>query len=167
MTLTMLSDLLKSLSLLGVALLLGTFLRAKLRFLQATFMPASVIGGFILLIVGPQVLGLTGHLGIPDAWFSYYSMLPGVLIVPIVAGVPLGLRVQGTQHGVPQGFIRNVFPLFFISLGRPCSSLPRASRCICCPEMPMSSMTTSASSWAWDSSAVTAPRARWATRSVI
>ena len=34
MTLAMLTDLLKSLSLLGVALLLGTLLRAKLRFLR-------------------------------------------------------------------------------------------------------------------------------------
>lgn len=59
MTPTMLTDLLKSLSLLSVALLLGTLLRAKLRFLQATFMPASVIGGVILLIAGPQVLGIT------------------------------------------------------------------------------------------------------------
>ena len=117
MTLTMLTDLLKSLSLLGVALLLGTLLRAKLRFLQATFMPASVIGGLILLIVGPQVLGITNYLGIPDTWFSTYSMLPGVLIVPIVASVPLGLRVQSTQHGAPKGFVKNVFPLFFISLG--------------------------------------------------
>ena len=105
MTLTMLTDLLKSLSLLGVALLLGTLLRAKLRFLQATFMPASVIGGLILLIVGPQVLGITNYLGIPDTWFSTYSMLPGVLIVPIVASVPLGLRVQSTQHGAPKGFV--------------------------------------------------------------
>ena len=80
MTPTMLTDLLKSLSLLSVALLLGTLLRAKLRFLQATFMPASVIGGFILLIAGPQVLGITDKLEIPDTWFSHYSMLPGILI---------------------------------------------------------------------------------------
>lgn len=117
MTPTMLTDLLMSLSLLSVALLLGTLLRAKLRFLQATFMPASVIGGFILLIAGPQVLGITDNLGIPDTWFSHYSMLPGILIVPIVAGVPLGLRTHQMQTGADRGFMKNVFPLFFISLG--------------------------------------------------
>ena len=70
-----------------------------------------------LLAARPQVLGLTGRLGIPDAWFGYYSMLPGILIVPIVAGVPLGLRVHRTQPGASGGFIKNAFPLFFISLG--------------------------------------------------
>ena len=117
MTMAMLTDLLKSLGLLGGALLLGALLRARLKFLQATFMPASVIGGVLLLAAGPQVLGLTGRLGIPDAWFGYYSMLPGILIVPIVAGVPLGLRVRHTQPGASGGFIKNAFPLFFISLG--------------------------------------------------
>ncbi len=113
----MMTDLLKSMSLLGAALLLGTFLRAKLKFFQATFMPASVIAGFILLIAGPQILGITGKLGIPDNWYDYYSMLPGVLIIPIVAGVPLGLRIHRNYTGTDRGFMKNAFPLFFISLG--------------------------------------------------
>ena len=65
MTSAMLTDLLKSLGLLGSALMIGVFLRSKLRFLQKTFIPASVIGGFLLLILGPQVLNVTGALGIP------------------------------------------------------------------------------------------------------
>lgn len=117
MTSIMMTDLLKSMSLLGGALLFGTFLRAKFRFFQVIFMPASVIAGFILLIIGPQILGVTGKLGIPDTWYDYYSMLPGILIIPVVAGVPLGLRVHSEDRDTDRGFIKNVFPLFFISLG--------------------------------------------------
>ncbi len=117
MTMTLLTDLLQSLALLGGALLLGTLLRARIRFLQDTFMPASVIGGLILLILGPQVLGATGKAGIPDEWFEYYSMFPGILIVPIVAAVPLGLRLQRARNGADRGFMKNVLPLFFITLG--------------------------------------------------
>ncbi len=117
MTSTMMADFLKCMSLLGGALLLGTFLRAKIRFFQKTFMPASVIAGFTLLITGPQILGVTGKLGIPDTWYDYYSMLPGVLIIPIVAGVPLGLHLHRGDTNVEKGFMKNVIPLFFISLG--------------------------------------------------
>lgn len=117
MTSIMMTDLLKSMSLLGGALLLGTFLRAKFSFFQKTFMPASVIAGFIILITGPQILGITGKLGIPDTWYDYYAMLPGVLIIPIVAGVPLGLHLHSKDMNVEQGFMMNVIPLFFISLG--------------------------------------------------
>ena len=48
MTSAMLTDLLKSLALLGGFLLLGVFLRAKIPVFQKTFIPASVIGGFLL-----------------------------------------------------------------------------------------------------------------------
>ncbi len=117
MTSAMLTDLLKSLGLLGSALMIGVFLRGKLRFLQKTFIPASVIGGFLLLILGPQVLNVTGALGIPLEWYRYYSMIPGILIVPVVAGVPLGLRLGHTGNETDPGFMKNVFPLFFIGLG--------------------------------------------------
>ena len=118
MTSAMLTDLLKSLGLLGGALMVGVFLRSKLGFLQKTFIPASVIGGFLLLLLGPQVFNVTGKLGVPTEWYSYYSMIPGILIVPVVAGVPLGLRLKRKgSEGVDSGFIKNVFPLFFIGLG--------------------------------------------------
>ena len=88
MTSAMLTDLLKSLGLLGLFLIIGTLIRAKIRIFQKTFIPASVIGGFLLLILGPQVINI---LPVPDDWFKYYSMIPGILIVPVVASVPLGL----------------------------------------------------------------------------
>ena len=44
MTSKIFMDLLNSLGLLGLFLILGTFLRAKIKFFQTTFIPASVIG---------------------------------------------------------------------------------------------------------------------------
>lgn len=115
MTSAMLTDLLKSLGLLSVFLLVGVFLRAKVKPLQQAFIPASVIGGFILLILGPQVLNV---LPVPAEWFSYYSIIPGILIVPVVAAVPLGLRLGGSGGTTADnGFMKNVLPLIGIGLG--------------------------------------------------
>lgn len=116
MTSDLLTDLLKSLSLLGGFLLIGVFLRAKLKFLQKTFIPASVIGGFLLLILGPQCLNI---LPVSADWFSIYSLLPGILIVPVVASVPLGLRIGGGDSADVQdpGVLKNILPLIGIGLG--------------------------------------------------
>lgn len=109
MTSAVLEDFLGSLAVLSVFLLIGTFLRAKLKIFQKTFIPASVIGGFLLLLLGPIVSGV---LPIPDSWISTYSALPGVLIVPIVAAVPLGIRFGGGGKGGKKN--RIVLPLFFL-----------------------------------------------------
>ena len=113
MTNAMLTDLLQSLALLGSFLLLGVFIRAKFKIFQKTFITASVIGGFLLLILGPQAFNI---LPFPEEWFSIYSLLPGILIVPVVASVPLGLKIGGekTRDGVESGILKNVFPLIGI-----------------------------------------------------
>lgn len=114
MTSAMLSDLLQSLGLLGLFLLIGMALRAVCKPLQKAFIPASVIGGFLLLILGPQVLNV---LPVSEEWFSYYNLLPGVLIVPVVTAVPLGLHLQ-TKDGKGSGeFMKNVVPLIGIGVG--------------------------------------------------
>lgn len=115
MTNALLTELLQSMALLGVFLLLGVFIRAKLKLFQKTFIPSSVIGGFLLLVIGPQVLNI---LPVPEEWFSIYSLLPGILIVPVVASVPLGLTIgRGEKDGVNAGILKNVFPLIGIGLG--------------------------------------------------
>lgn len=115
MTNALLTELLQSMALLGVFLLLGVFIRARLKLFQKTFIPSSVIGGFLLLILGPQVLNV---LPVPEEWFSIYSLLPGILIVPVVASVPLGLTIGGGEKdGVNAGILKNVFPLIGIGLG--------------------------------------------------
>ncbi len=117
MTGAMLTDLLKSLGLLGAFLLIGVLLRAKVKVFQKTFMPASVIGGFLLLILGPQVLNAFSLVGIPDSWFTVYGLLPGIFIVPVVASVPLGLRLGGGKSGGSVGkMLKSVLPLIGIGL---------------------------------------------------
>ena len=124
MTSAMLTDLLKSLALLGAFLILGVFLRAKVKILQKTFIPASVIGGFFLLILGPQCFNV---LPVPAEWFSVYSLLPGVLIVPVVAAVPLGLKIGGAQSGGDSNILKNVLPLMGIGFGVSMLQLDRKS----------------------------------------
>ena len=58
MTSSLFTELLKAVAILGVFLLIGAFLRAKAPFFRKLLLPASVIGGFLALIVGPRVLNL-------------------------------------------------------------------------------------------------------------
>ena len=117
LTSAMLTDLLKSLGLLGLFLIIGTLLRAKVPLFQKLFLPANVLGGALLLILGPQCLNLLGGLGVPDQWFSYYNMIPGILIVPVVAAVPLGLRLgSGKSNAGGSDFMKNVIPLIGIGI---------------------------------------------------
>ena len=91
LTSSLLTELLCSLSIIGGLLLLGTFLRAKVKLFQKLFLPASVIGGFIGLLLGPMVLGDYAILRVPETYIHDWSLLPGTLIVPIFAAVPLGM----------------------------------------------------------------------------
>ena len=108
MTSKIFMDLLNSLGLLGLFLILGTFLRAKIKFFQTTFIPASVIGGFLLLILGPICFNV---IKIPEEWLKIFSLIPGVLIVPIVASVPLGLKSSSEKKSM-----KNILPLAFIGI---------------------------------------------------
>jgi len=91
----------------GFLLLLGFFLRSKVKLFQKLFLPASVIGGFIGLILGGQVLGKIwpGYWEFMNLSFlntekvtftvmddinSIFTNLPGVLIIPIFAATCLG-----------------------------------------------------------------------------
>ena len=115
MTSAMLTDLLKSSAVLGAFLILGVFLRAKVKIFQKTFIPASVIGGFLLLVLGPQCFNI---LPVPAEWFKIYSLLPGVLIVPVVAAVPLGLTMnKGSAGGADAGIMKNIVPLIGVGVG--------------------------------------------------
>ncbi len=113
MTSAMLTDFLKSLGLLGAFLLLGVFIRANIKIFQKTFIRAGVIGGFLLLILGPQCINI---LPVPGEWFKIYSLLPGVLIVPVVAAVPLGLNI-GSGKSTDSDVLKNVIPLIGIGVG--------------------------------------------------
>ena len=94
LTSAMLSELLCSLAAIG-GLLLGTFLRAKVKIFQKLFLPASVIGGFIGLLLGPVVMGENAILKFPREYINNWTLIPGILIVPIFASVPLGMFMNG------------------------------------------------------------------------
>ncbi|WP_438317228.1 sodium/glutamate symporter [Sporosarcina sp. FA9] len=87
-------DLLIAFSALSGFLLVGTILRARLKILQSLFLPASVIGGFVGLLLGPVILGNYAILPIPGDWITIYALLPGILIIPVVASVPFGVKFK-------------------------------------------------------------------------
>jgi ESS family glutamate:Na+ symporter len=95
-------DLLVSFSLLSLFLIIGMILRAKVKVFQKVFLPASVIGGFVGLILGPIVLGDYSVIPIKKQWINTYSLLPGILIVPVVATVPLGTRFKSWKNNNKQ-----------------------------------------------------------------
>jgi ESS family glutamate:Na+ symporter len=79
---------------LSVLLLLGAFLRGTVSAFRKLFLPASVIGGFIGLLAGP-IIWKNGGVPFPKEWISTWAALPGILIVPVVASVPLGMKFDG------------------------------------------------------------------------
>jgi ESS family glutamate:Na+ symporter len=79
---------------LSFLLLVGTYLRGVVPLFRKLFLPASVIGGFIGLLIGPIIWG-GGVVPFPKEWISTWAALPGILIVPVVASVPLGMKFGG------------------------------------------------------------------------
>ncbi|SDD03623.1 glutamate:Na+ symporter, ESS family [Melghirimyces thermohalophilus] len=77
--------------LISMLLLMGTFLRAKIRMVQSLFLPASIIAGGLGLILGPngfQILPFT----------SYIAEYPEVLIAVIFGAIPVGAaKVRWSQ----------------------------------------------------------------------
>ena len=71
-----LTDIIKCFSILSMLLLLGTFLRAKIKVFQKLFLPASVIGGALGLILGPEISGDTLNAVFSPKTLSVCSALP-------------------------------------------------------------------------------------------
>lgn len=70
-------------ALMGGLMLVGQLLRAKVKIFQKTLMPASLIGGFIGLILGPNVLNLLPFSG-------QLASYAGVLIAVVFAAMAIG-----------------------------------------------------------------------------
>lgn len=104
MTSQLLTQLLQALSLLSVLLLAGTFLRAKVKLFQNLYLPASVIGGFIGMIISPEIFGRFSNYSISEEWIKTYSLLPGILSVPIFAAIPLGMFLNENKN------IKSMYP---------------------------------------------------------
>jgi len=76
-------SLLIDLSIISGLLLLGTVLRARIKWIQSLFLPASMIAGFIGLGLGPSGLDLL-------PFSSQFDSYPGLLIAVIFAAIPIG-----------------------------------------------------------------------------
>lgn len=68
-------------------LIVGFILRELIKPLQKLFIPASVLGGLVALIVGPQVLGL---IELPET----LSGMPGPMIVLVMTAMFMGMKVS-------------------------------------------------------------------------
>ena len=90
MSTALLQNLISYMGLAACLLFAGMFLRAKVPAFRKLLLPASVIGGFVGLLLGPQVLGDNAILKFSAECVGTWSLIPGVLILPIFASVPLG-----------------------------------------------------------------------------
>src|SRR5699024_9496567 len=86
---------------LGVFLLSGKWIRIRVKWMQKLFLPSSVIGGFLALLFGPQVLGriLEPVVGkdsfwsdglIPSDIIDVWDPLAGIMISVVFATLFLG-----------------------------------------------------------------------------
>jgi len=97
---------------LGILLLLGKWIRITTPFLQKLFIPSSLIGGFLALILGPQILGnfirwsgyestslvmVAGGL-FPQDMLDVWAALPGQFINIIFATLFLGKKIPGIRQ---------------------------------------------------------------------
>ncbi|GGC55153.1 sodium:glutamate symporter [Hoyosella rhizosphaerae] len=92
-----------SLLLIGLVMLISKIIRVKWRFAQRLFIPSSIIGGALVLLLGPDVFGrLMSALGtdrfaesgiFTEGILTVWSSLPGLLISMIFAALFLGHRL--------------------------------------------------------------------------
>src|SRR5690625_1964714 len=96
--------------LVGVIALVGKYIRVRVRLVQKLFLPVSIIGGFLALVLGPEVLGRLADLvgisglreggvfgaGVLDVW----SELPGLLISAVFATMFLGAQIPSPRRAV-------------------------------------------------------------------
>src|SRR5690625_5250898 len=96
---------------LGVVLLVAKAVRVRWKLAQNLFLPASIIGGFLLLFAGPEVLGaavgaiagddalLAGGL-VPEGVLDVWSELPELLISVVFATLFLGTRIPKPRQAM-------------------------------------------------------------------
>ncbi len=95
--------------LLGLALLVGKLIKARISLLESLFLPSSIIAGFVVLILGPQGVGLlvqwlwgTDHLlaggFFPESTVQVWKGLPGLLISVVFAALFLGKCIPGIRE---------------------------------------------------------------------
>ncbi|MFC5233009.1 sodium/glutamate symporter [Pseudonocardia zijingensis] len=89
-------SLLTDAGLIGVLLLVGTFVRSRVGLAQRLMLPASVIAGFLGLLLGPKVLGV---LPFSDQLGTYASVLIAVIFACLALSDDMGVRGFGPSTG--------------------------------------------------------------------
>jgi len=91
---------------LGLLLLAGKLIRAKVVLFQRLFLPASIIGGFLGLLLGPYGFGKLGWQVVPLETLGTWGALPGILINVVFACLFLGFAIPSIgriwREGGPQ-----------------------------------------------------------------
>jgi len=88
---------------LSLLLLVGKLLRVKILLFQKLFLPASIIGGFIGLFLGPYMLGKALNTEIiPQSTLTTWGSLPGVLINIVFACLFLGFSIPSLSTIWPE-----------------------------------------------------------------
>ncbi|MBM3306656.1 MAG: hypothetical protein FJY79_12080, partial [Candidatus Aminicenantes bacterium] len=91
---------------LSLLLLVGKYLRTKVRLFQRLFLPASVLAGFIGLVLGPYIAGRHLFTVIPSEMMNSWALYPGRLINVVFACLFLGFAVPSLKsiwrEGGPQ-----------------------------------------------------------------
>lgn len=79
---------------LSFLLIFGVIIKGRFKIFQNLFIPASIIGGGIGLLIGPEIMGRIFSISTPISWNKDISLLPGLLIVPVIASIPLGMNLK-------------------------------------------------------------------------
>ena len=84
----------------SILLAIGYFLRMKVKLFQRLFLPASIIGGLVGLIIGPQILGL--YSPVHMTYTASISEWSGVLLAVTFACSFLASTMPWRLLGSPQ-----------------------------------------------------------------
>ncbi len=76
-------SLMVDISVISGLMLVGTIIRAKVKWVQSIFLPAAMIAGFLGLALGPNGVNLL-------PFSSQFSSYPGLLIAVIFGAIPIG-----------------------------------------------------------------------------
>jgi ESS family glutamate:Na+ symporter len=97
-----------ALLLLGVMMLIAKIIRVKWKLAQKLFIPSSIIGGALALLIGPDVFGRTASLFGNDRFtesglltpeiVEVWKTLPGLLISLVFAGLLMGHKLPSPRE---------------------------------------------------------------------
>lgn len=78
---------------LAIVWILARLIKRRTPLLHRYFIPSSIVGGILLILIGPQVAGI-----IPNDITSFLSLLPAILINIVFAGLFIGKKIPGPRQ---------------------------------------------------------------------